>query len=59
MSAKRILENEVKLKGVALEGVKFFIKTYKGETDDNLVIFAEKFDDGKPRDSLTNPFLLY
>ena len=59
VSAKRILENEVKLKRVSLEGVEFFIKTYKGETDDNLIIFTEKFDDGKPRDSLTNPFLLY
>lgn len=59
VNARRILDNEVKLKGVSLEGVDFYIKTYKGEKDDNLIIFTEKFDDGQPRDSLTNPFLLY
>ncbi|MDP5092016.1 MAG: translocation/assembly module TamB [Polaribacter sp.] len=55
---KRILDNQVNLKSISLDGVDFHLKTYKGETNDNLSIFIELFDDGKPRDSLTPPFIL-
>lgn len=58
LNAKRILDNEVALKDIKLEGVDFFMKTYKGEEDDNMAIFVDTFDDSKPRDSLTNPFVL-
>ncbi len=58
-NARRIADNELKFNGISLSGVEFFIKTYKGEQDDNLIIFTEKFEDGKPRDSLANPFLLF
>ncbi len=34
------------------------MKTYKGEEEDNMAVFINKFDDGKPRDSLSNPFIL-
>ena len=57
-NAGRVLDNEVDLNSISLEGVDFYMKTYKGEKDDNLAIFIDSFDDGKPRDSLTNPFIL-
>lgn len=55
---KRILDSQVILKSISLDGVDFHLKTYKGETNDNLSIFIELFEDGKPRDSLANPFIL-
>ena len=55
---KRILDNQIILKSISLDGVDFHLKTYEGETNDNLSIFIELFDDGKPRDSLTPPFIL-
>ncbi|MDD7914369.1 hypothetical protein [Polaribacter ponticola] len=58
LNAKRIIENEVTLKNISLDGVDFYMKTYKGEKNDNLSVFIDAFDDGKPRDSLTNPFVL-
>ena len=58
LNAKRILDNEVNLKSISLDGVNFHMKTYKGEKDDNMAIFIDSFDDGKSRDSLSNPFVL-
>lgn len=56
LNAKRILDNELKLKSLSLSGVDFHIKTYKGEDDDNMSVFIDSFDDGKPKDSLKKPF---
>lgn len=58
LNAKKIIDNKVNLGSVSLDGVDFRLKTYKGEDNDNLSIFVDKLDDGKPRDSLTDPFLL-
>ncbi|WP_438977457.1 hypothetical protein [Polaribacter sp.] len=58
LNAKRILDNEVNLKNISLEGVNFFMKTYKDEDEDNLAVFINSFDDDTPRDSLSNPFIL-
>lgn len=58
MNVKRVLDNQVNLKNISLDGVDFHLKTHKGETNDNLSIFIELFDDGQPRDPLTNPFIL-
>lgn len=57
LNAKRILDKEVNLKNVSLDGVDFIMKTYKGEESDNMSIFIDAFDSGKPSDSL-NPFIL-
>jgi len=56
-SYKQILNNKLQFKKVNLRGVKVLMKTYKGENDDNLSIFINKFDDGKPSKP-TNRFLL-
>ena len=58
VNAKKIIDNKVNLGSVSLDGIDFHLKTYKGEERDNLSIFSESFEDDKPRDSLTDPFLL-
>lgn len=58
-NAKRILENnEVGLGSVTLQGVNFHLKTHKNEKEDNLSVFLETFEDGKPRDPNATPFVL-
>ncbi|TXD56600.1 translocation/assembly module TamB [Polaribacter sp. IC066] len=54
----RILENEVNLKSIYLDDAYFYMKTYKGEENGNLNVFIDSFDDGIPKDSLANPFIL-
>ena len=58
LSAKRIIEKEVNLGSVSLEGAYYYMKTYKGEKYDNMSVFIASFDSGIPRDSLSNPFIL-
>jgi len=58
LNAKRIIENEVNLESVSIDGADYHMKTYKGEVDDNMSIFIASFDDGIPKDSLSNPFVL-
>ncbi|MFY0603400.1 MAG: translocation/assembly module TamB [Flavobacteriaceae bacterium] len=60
LNAKRVLDNDVNLKSVSLNGVNFHLKTYKDEKDDNLSIFIDSFDDNEkaPRDSTYTPFVL-
>ena len=58
LNAKRVIDNSVDLGEASLSGVHFYMKTYKGEKDDNMSIFIDSFEDGKPRDSLSNPFVL-
>ena len=57
-NAKKIIKSEVNLGSVFLEGVFVNMKTYLGETDDNMTVFIDSFDDGIPKDSLSNPFIL-
>ncbi|WGH76555.1 translocation/assembly module TamB domain-containing protein [Tenacibaculum tangerinum] len=58
LNAKRVLENQVNLGEASLHGIHFYMKKYKGEEDDNLSIFVESFKDEKPKDSLSDPFIL-
>ncbi|WP_347174792.1 translocation/assembly module TamB domain-containing protein [Polaribacter uvawellassae] len=58
LNAKKVFNNKVNLGSVSLEGVDFHLKTHKGETNDNLSIFIESFEDNSPRDSLSEPFYL-
>ncbi len=57
-NVKKIVDNKVNLGEASLSGVQFHLKTYKNEKDDNLAVFIESFDDGKPKDSLSTPFIL-
>ncbi|MEQ6124791.1 translocation/assembly module TamB domain-containing protein [Pseudotenacibaculum sp. MALMAid0570] len=58
LNAKRVLDNQVDLGSVSMKGINFHLKTYKGEEDDNLTVFTDKFEDNNPRDSTSNVFLL-
>ncbi|WBX70533.1 translocation/assembly module TamB domain-containing protein [Tenacibaculum retecalamus] len=58
LNAKRVIENQVDLGEASLSGTYFNMRTYKGEKNDNMSIFIDSFEDGKPRDSLSNPFVL-
>ncbi len=58
LNAKKIIDNELNLKSISIDGADYHMKTYKGEKDDNMSIFIASFDDGTPRDSLRNPFVL-
>ncbi len=58
LNAKRILDNEVNLKSVYIDDAAYYMKTYKGEEDDNMAVFIASFDNRKPKDSLSNPFVL-
>lgn len=56
LSIKRLAEGNPEFGFIDLTNAKLYVKTYKGETDDNLYIFTEKFDDGTPPSG--NLFLL-
>jgi hypothetical protein len=58
LSAKKVLESEVNLGSISIDGAHVYMKTYKDETNDNLSVFIDSFDDGSPKDSLANPFIL-
>jgi len=58
LNFKKILENKVDLGNVSLKGAYFYMKTYKNETDTNLSVFIDSFDDGKPKNPNSVPFML-
>ena len=58
LSLKKALDSEVNLGSISLDGAHVYMKTYKGETDDNMAVFIDSFDDGSPKDSLSTPFIL-
>ncbi len=47
LSFRKMLNNKMEFGTISLSDFKLFIKTYKGEQDDALTIFVDKFDDGK------------
>ncbi len=57
-NAKKIIDGNVNLGDISLSGTHFYMKTYKGEKDDNMNIFVEAFDDGTPDDPNSSPFIL-
>ncbi len=58
LNAKKIIDNKLDLGSVSLEDTHFYMKTYQGETDSNLTVFIDSFDDGSPVDSTHVPFQL-
>ncbi|TYP97550.1 uncharacterized protein DUF490 [Tenacibaculum adriaticum] len=57
LNAKRVLDNNVNLGDATLSGAHFYMKTYKGEEEDNMSIFLKSFEDDKPQKDST-PFVL-
>lgn len=56
ISFQNLIQGDLGFGDIALDYAKFYVKTYKGEETDNLSIFAQKFDTGKPS---TSPFSLF
>ena len=57
LNARKIINNDINLGSVSLDGVHFYLKTYANEEEDNLAVFVESFSK-KPKDSLSPVFLL-
>ncbi len=56
ISFQNLIKGDLGFGDIKLDKAKLYVKTYKGEETDNLSIFAQKFDTGKPS---TNPFSLF
>ena len=56
ISLQNIINGKLGLGDVEMNDAKLYVKTYKGEENDNLSIFAKKFDTGKES---TSPFWLF
>jgi hypothetical protein len=56
-SYRNIIDNKLEFDDIAIDGVSFIMKTYKGENDDSFSIFTAKFDDENQDDSPSD-FLL-
>ncbi len=53
---QNLIKGDLGFGSITLDHAKLYVKTYKGEENDNLSIFAKKFDTGKPS---TSPFSLF
>ena len=51
LSIKNLIEGELNFGFIDLNQAKFYLKTYEGEENDNIIIFAEKFNSDKPQKS--------
>ncbi|TXD46678.1 translocation/assembly module TamB [Polaribacter sp. IC073] len=58
LSAKKVLVSEILLEDIVLEDAYYYMKTYKGETEDNMAVFIDGFNNDRPKDSLESPFIL-
>lgn len=59
LNARKLIKGEVDLGDLSLNGTRFYMKTYKGEKDDNMSVFLNSFEDNKPKDTLNyTPFIL-
>lgn len=57
LSVKNLINGDLDFGKVKFNETKLYIKTYLGETDDNLFVFTEKFETGEPSTS-DEPFHL-
>jgi hypothetical protein len=60
LNSKKILDNELELGDITIDGLDFILKTYKGERKDNILVFSDKFNTGKKpkKKKKSKPFLL-
>ncbi len=55
---KKIIDNELLLDDVAIDGLDFVLKTYKGEQEQNVIVFSDKFNSNKPKTKDHKDFIL-
>ncbi|WP_411032180.1 translocation/assembly module TamB domain-containing protein [Spongiimicrobium sp. 3-5] len=56
LSARNLANGKLEFGDIDVEGLNFKLKTYAGADDNNLGVFIDKLDDGKPREPGTPPF---
>lgn len=56
ISFANLIQGDLGFGEIEMISTKFYVKTYKDESDDNLFIFTEKFNTGAPSE---NPFSLF
>jgi hypothetical protein len=56
ISFQNLIKGDLGFGNIHLQNAKLYVKTYKGEEDDNLYVFTEKFNTGQKSD---NPFSLF
>ena len=57
-SIKNSIQNKFNLENVSLDGVYVYMKTYQGESRDNMAVFVNSFENDSQKDSITSPFML-
>jgi len=57
-SFKNSIQNKFNLGNVSLDGVYVYMKTYQGESRDNMAVFVNSFGNDSQKDSVTSPFTL-
>jgi len=55
---KKIIDNELLLDDASIDGLDFVLKTYKGEEEQNIIIFSDKFDSHQPKTKDHKDFIL-
>mgnify|MGYP002639901423 CR=1 FL=1 len=58
LSIKNLIEGDLDFGHIDLTQAKFYYKVYKGEDNDNISIFADKFNSDKPSQKSSKPFEL-
>lgn len=58
LNLKEVAQGKLTFGAMALKGVFFHTKTYRGATQSNLEVFVEQLDDGTPRPPETPPFFM-
>ena len=58
LSAQKVFNNKLLFDAITIEDAFYFMKTYKGETTNNMSVFIASFRSDIPKDSLDLPFIL-
>ena len=58
LSAKKVFNNKFLFDAIIIEDAIYFMRTYKGETANNMSVFIASFRSDIPKDSLDLPFIL-
>jgi len=58
LSVKKVFNNKLLFDAITIEDAFYFMKTYKGETTNNMSVFTASFRSDTPKYSLDLPFIL-
>ena len=58
LNVKKIIDNKLELGAITIDKLDFVLKTYKGEKDQNITIFTDKFETKRDPNDPYVPFIL-